>query len=99
RLAQKRAEKRQVEANLRKLEVGTRPEELAEQRDQVERAKAWRNLAKHDLAQQQLAFKEELKDLEELIAQRQAEHEFARNALSRARDLRGKRALADEVHE
>src|SRR5204862_349914 len=46
RLAQKRAEVRGIEANLRKLESGSRPEEIREQRGRVERGRLWRDLAK-----------------------------------------------------
>ena len=41
RLAQKHAEQREVEAKLRLLESGTRPEEIAEQKQKVQRAQLW----------------------------------------------------------
>jgi multidrug efflux pump subunit AcrA (membrane-fusion protein) len=44
-LAQKRAAVREAAAHLRLLEIGTRPEEVTEQRGRVERAQAWRDRA------------------------------------------------------
>jgi putative peptide zinc metalloprotease protein len=45
RLAQKQAQVRETQAKLRLLEIGPRPEEVAEQRLRVSRMAHWRDLA------------------------------------------------------
>jgi multidrug efflux pump subunit AcrA (membrane-fusion protein) len=49
-IARKSAEIQECEANLRRLEAGSRPEELAEQREKIKRAEKWRDIAETDLA-------------------------------------------------
>ncbi len=96
RTAQKQAEVREAEARLRLLEAGPRYEEVVEQRRRVERARAWRDLARQDLARTRKALTEELARLDKQIAQYQAEQEAARDARDRASALRGKGALSEE---
>jgi multidrug resistance efflux pump len=81
RLAQKRADIRQVEARLRLLE-----EEVAEQRRRVARAEGWRDLRKEDLARDGRALAEELVRLDEQVKQARAEAEAARAADARVRE-------------
>jgi multidrug resistance efflux pump len=89
RIAQKRAEVREAQAGLRLLEEGPRPREVAEQRHRVERAAAWRDLARQDLAHARESLQKELARLEKEVAQQDAELDYARAALDRARRLRG----------
>jgi len=96
RIVQKRAEIRESGARLRLLEQGPRPEEVAEQRTRLERAKAWRDLAAQDLERSRRALREELNQLAEAVAQARAEHENALEALDRARALVGRSALSRE---
>src|SRR5262249_42402213 len=56
RLAQKKAEVREGEARLRLLEAGPRYEEVVEQRLRLQRAQAWRDLARQDLRRHRHAF-------------------------------------------
>jgi multidrug efflux pump subunit AcrA (membrane-fusion protein) len=84
RLAQKRAEVREAEAKLRLLEEGSRPEELAQQRDRVERARAWRDLAAKDLTRAGEALKEDLARFDSAAAQHRAEVTAAAAARDRA---------------
>src|SRR5262249_18052884 len=49
RLAQKCAEVSEVQARLKLLRIGPRPEEVAEQRQRAARAKAWRELGEQEL--------------------------------------------------
>ncbi|MCI0461479.1 MAG: HlyD family efflux transporter periplasmic adaptor subunit [Gemmataceae bacterium] len=98
RLAQKRAEVREVQARLRLLEAGPRPEEVLEQRRRVERAQAWRNLAKQDLARAKQALEHDLARLEEQIAQHRAEREYAQDVLARAKKLMSEKALTEEQY-
>ncbi len=93
RLAQKNAEIREVEAKLKLLQVGTRPEEIAEQRGKVERAKAWCRLAKADLARKKKALEDELVRLDEQISQAKIQVDFAQEAYERARKLYEKKSL------
>ena len=62
-ITRKQAEIHECEANLRRLEAGPRPEEIAEQRDRVQRAEAWRDLGRRDLEQTRRGFEEELTTL------------------------------------
>lgn len=96
KLAQKTAEEKEVQAKLKLLLAGARPEELNEQRHKVERAKAWCILAKQDLERKQAALKEELERLEQQIGFAVAQVEFARNGLERSQKLLEKKALAQD---
>jgi multidrug efflux pump subunit AcrA (membrane-fusion protein) len=89
--AQKRAEVREAQANLRLLEEGPRPREVVEQRHRVERAAAWRDLARQDLAHARESLEKELARLEEQVAEHGAELDCAEASLDRARRLRGGR--------
>lgn len=93
RLTAKQAEQREVEARLRLLECGARPEELQEQRQKVERAKHWRDRAKADLDRKAKGFKEELTRLDEQITQAHTQLEFHQGLLVRAKGLVDKKSL------
>jgi multidrug efflux pump subunit AcrA (membrane-fusion protein) len=96
RLAQKRAERDEARARLRLLEIGPRPEEVAEQRRRVERAQHWRDLAQQDLKRNHLAFESDLDQLDKQIAARSAEMDVARDAYRRSKALVGRGAVAQE---
>ncbi len=98
RLAQKHAESCEARAKLRLLEIGPRPEERAEQRRRVERAKAWWDLAQHDLARNRQSFQDELASLDHQIAQHRAELDYAEYALELSRKLMDKGALSREQY-
>jgi multidrug efflux pump subunit AcrA (membrane-fusion protein) len=98
RIAQKRAEVREVQAKLRLLETGPRYEEIVQQRRRVERAEAWGDLARQDLERARKALAEDLKRLGEQIIQYRAEVENAQKALTRAQQLRSLNALSIEEH-
>jgi len=95
RLARKTAEAAETQARVKLLEIGTRPEEIGEQRGRVERAKAWRDLALKDLECLKQTLAEELIRLDKHIAQHRAEVDAAKDASDRAYRLRGS-ALAEE---
>jgi multidrug efflux pump subunit AcrA (membrane-fusion protein) len=99
RLAQKQAELREVGAKLSLLEAGTRPEEVAEQRRRVERARGWRDLAGRDLQRARQAHEEDLARLDKQITASAAELEQARQSLERIRKLRTKGAASAEEFE
>jgi multidrug efflux pump subunit AcrA (membrane-fusion protein) len=99
RLSQKQAGLREVGAKLRLLEAGTRPEELAEQRRRVERARAWRDLASQDLQRTRKAQDEDLARLEKQITASAAELEQARRSQERAHKLLVRGATSREEYD
>jgi multidrug efflux pump subunit AcrA (membrane-fusion protein) len=99
RIAQKRAAVREAQAKLRLLEAGPRYEAIVEQRRRVERAQAWRDLAEKDLGRGRQALQEELKRLDEQIAQHQAEQAYAEGSRARAGRLVGQRALSEQEYQ
>jgi multidrug efflux pump subunit AcrA (membrane-fusion protein) len=96
RLTRKKAEVRETRARLRLLEIGPRPEEVAEQRRRVERARAWRDLAQQDLTRARQANEAELDRLEKQVAACRAELDFTQKSYHRSRLLAGRGALAEE---
>jgi putative peptide zinc metalloprotease protein len=99
RLAQKQAEVRETQAKLRFLEAGPRSEEVVEQRRRVERARAWHDLARQDLARLRQVCAKELVRLEKQIAQCQAEVTAAQDVARRARLLAGRAISAEQCQE
>lgn len=95
-IVQKKAAVQESQANLRRLETGSRPEEITEQRHRVERAREWRDMAKRDLERAKLGLDEELSRLEEQIAQRRTELEFATHTHAQSERLLKKGVLAGE---
>ena len=96
KIARKEAERRESQANLRLLKVGSKPEEVAEQRERVERAHAWRNLARTDLGRSRRAMVAELNEILAQIVQGRAEADRALDAFQRDRLLLERRALQAE---
>jgi multidrug efflux pump subunit AcrA (membrane-fusion protein) len=96
RLAQKRAEGDEARARLRLLEIGPRPEEVAEHRRRLDRAQQWRDLARDDLKRTQLAFERDLDRLDKQVAARRAELDAAADRYHRDRALVERRAIAAE---
>jgi multidrug efflux pump subunit AcrA (membrane-fusion protein) len=99
RLTRKQAEVREAQARLRLLEAGPRHEEVGEQRRRLERACAWRDLARQDLKRLQQAFAKELVRLDNQIAQCQAELVAAHEAARRAGRLRAGKDISPEQYE
>jgi putative peptide zinc metalloprotease protein len=98
RIAQKGAEVREARANLRVLEVGPRPEVVAEQRLRVQRAKDWRDLAEQDLERHRQVLQGELSKFDHMMDQNRAEYDYAEMALGLARKLLGKGALSHDQY-
>jgi multidrug resistance efflux pump len=96
RIAQKQGEMQEVAAQLRLLEIGARPEQIAEQRRKVERATAWRDLARRDLARSRNIFDHELTALEKQAAVREAELAFADDGLKRVETLQLRGAVSEQ---
>jgi multidrug resistance efflux pump len=99
KIAQKRAEEQEADAKLKLLIAGSRPEEIAEQRDKVARAKEWIELAKHELKVKQVALKEELHRLDESVNQARTQLDFAIGTLERSHKLWSKNVLPLDQYE
>jgi putative peptide zinc metalloprotease protein len=99
RCAQKQAETRESEARLKLLETGSRPEELAQQRQRAQRALGWRDLATEDLRHARDALVADLLRLEHGAAKARAELEAARQRFQRAEGLARTGAVTKDQHE
>jgi putative peptide zinc metalloprotease protein len=96
RIVQKQAEVRESMAHFKQLETGTRPEELENQRELVERAKEWRDLAKTELSKKQSVLAETITGLDLLIDEQQVELGYAKERLERMKGLATRDAVADD---
>jgi multidrug efflux pump subunit AcrA (membrane-fusion protein) len=100
RIAEKQAEIHEAQAQLRLLEIGARPEQLAEQRERVVRATRWRDLGQQDLDRMRSALADELASLETKITACRAEFDVAQTSYQRAALLaRRKTISAEEVQQ
>jgi multidrug efflux pump subunit AcrA (membrane-fusion protein) len=99
RIAQKHSEVREAQARMRLLEFGTRYEELNEQRRRVQRAEAWRDLARRDLERACKAHAAELTRLEQQVKASATELEQASRSLQRTRMLVAKKAMSAEEYD
>ncbi len=97
-LKRKRAEVQEVEATLRRLRTGPRPEEVAEQRQRVKRSEGWRDLAKQDLDRSQASLQQDFIRLEHQILQSDTELKYAYNSVNQAAKLYKLGALAGEQY-
>lgn len=94
----KAAEIRESRANLRRLEAGARPEEIAELREKVKRAAAWRDRANSDLERARRGYEEELFRLDQKINQARGEAEFAVALFQQADTLYHQGGLAGQQY-
>jgi multidrug resistance efflux pump len=99
RVAQKRAELREVEARLYLLKEGTRTEVLAAQGARVKRAREWRDRARQDLERAQHSLQADLARLDKLIDQYEAELDYAHSVHVRNNRLYGTRVVAEEQYQ
>src|SRR5262249_43257483 len=99
KLAQKQAEEREVEAKLRLLETGARPEELAEQKQKLLRAREWRDLAEKDLQRKKTAFREEVGRLDEAISAAKTQLDFNTGQSVKAKRLVDRGALPRDQYD
>jgi biotin carboxyl carrier protein len=95
-VAQKTAQKQESEANLRRLTVGPRPEEVREQNSKVDRARSWSNLGEDDLRRARQALVEELARADQQIAATRAEVEYAAATLKQAEQLYQRGVMAGQ---
>lgn len=95
-IAQKNAQLRESEANLRRLEAGPRHEEVREQRLKVERAQNWCELGKTDLERARQALRQELSRVDQQIAQSRLEVAYASASLKQAEQLYNRGVMAGQ---
>lgn len=95
-ISRKRAEIDESTANLKKLEAGPRPEEIAEQRQRVVRLEHWRDLAQQDLTRAKQSLTLDLERYAQQAEQARAELDFASQSLAQAEQLFAKGAVAGQ---
>ncbi|MGH7138508.1 MAG: HlyD family secretion protein, partial [Pirellulales bacterium] len=100
KIAGKRAEVRETEAQLNLLKTGTRQEELDDAQQRVERAVEWRDLAKEDLERSRRAVDKNLHRLEEKTVEAQASLKQAIEDVQRWTDLSRRKVVSEQqLHE
>ncbi|MEK6257636.1 MAG: efflux RND transporter periplasmic adaptor subunit [Planctomycetota bacterium] len=97
-LKRKRAEVQEVEATLRRLRTGPRPEEVAEQRQRVKRSEGWSDLAQKDLERSRLSLQQDFIRLDQQVLQSDTELKYAVNSVNQAAKLYKLGALAGEQY-
>ncbi|MBC7817279.1 MAG: efflux RND transporter periplasmic adaptor subunit [Planctomycetaceae bacterium] len=93
-ISTKEAELRGVEANLAKLRLGPRPEQLTATRDKAERLRAWVKLGHQELERAREAYKQELQAIDQRIERTKTQWEFAKQTYSESEKLFRLKALA-----
>ena len=100
KIAGKRAEVRETEAQLRLLKTGTREEELDDARQRVERGGEWRDLAEADLKRSRNAVEKGLIRLDQKIVEAEAALKQAEEDVERWQDLHQQKVVTDQqFHE
>jgi putative peptide zinc metalloprotease protein len=100
KIAGKRAEVRETEAQLELLKTGTRQEELDDARQRVERAIEWRDLASKDLERNGKAAEKNLVRLDNKIVEADAALKQAIEDVERWQALNKKKVVTDQqLHE
>lgn len=90
----KEAELRGVEANLAKLRLGPRPEQVAAARDKVARLKNWVKLGQQEIERARQAHEEELKAIAQRIERNKTQYDFAKQSYAESERLYQLKALA-----
>jgi multidrug resistance efflux pump len=98
RLKEKQAEIRESDAKLKLLETGARREEIQDAQARVQRAIAWRDRSRVDLARNQQAFREDLARLDQKITENRIQTEEAANTMRRAGKLVNERVISDQQY-
>lgn len=100
RIAQKRAEVVESEAQLKLLRTGATQEELDDARDRVTRATQWRDLAETDLKRSRDAFEKNLVRLDQKRVEVNAQLKQAHETALKWKELYEKHALSEQqFHE
>ena len=95
-IAKKKAEIAESEANLRRLNCGPRHEEIVDQKERIQRAIAWRDLAKSDLEKARKRMSEEIASLSISIEKAGADLKYATTTLAQMQTLFDRGGLAGQ---
>jgi len=93
-LATKQSELRESEASLTQLTLGTRPEEIVEQRKRIERLTAWCEQGRIDVGHARRELQQQIVVDNARVTQAQLQIDAARKSLKRSEWLHGQGALA-----
>ncbi len=93
-ISTKEAELRGVEANLAKLRMGTRPEQIAAAKDKVARLRNWVELGQREIDRAREAYQQELQALDQRIGRTRTQWEFAKQNYAASERLYEQKALA-----
>lgn len=93
-IGSKEAELREVSANLQKLKLGARSEEVSEQQKRIERLRAWCLGGERDLENSRRANEQELVALSKRVEQAQSQLDFAKKSYTQSEALFQAKALA-----
>ena len=93
-ISTKEAELRGVEANLGKLRLGPRPEQLTAMRDKAARLRNWVKLGHQELERAREAYKQELQAIDQRIERTKTQWEFAKQNYAESEKLFRLKALA-----
>ncbi len=93
-ISTKEAELRGVEANLGKLRLGPRPEQLTATRDKATRLRNWVKLGHQELERAREAHKQELQAIDQRIERTKTQWEFAKQTYAESEKLFQLKALA-----
>lgn len=93
-ISTKEAELRGVEANLAKLRLGPRPEQLTAVRDKASRLRNWVKLGHEELERAREAYKQELQAIDQRIERTKTQWEFAKQNYAESEKLFRLKALA-----
>ncbi|MFG0262158.1 MAG: efflux RND transporter periplasmic adaptor subunit, partial [Novipirellula sp. JB048] len=95
-LARKRSEIAESEALLRRLNCGPRPEEIEDQKERIERARHWKELAESDLVKARLGLTQELAALELSVQRATAQADYRSEVLQQMQALHERGGLAGQ---
>lgn len=93
-ISTKEAELRGVEANLSKLRLGPRPEQLTASRDKVSRLRNWLKLGQQELERARDAYTQELRAIDQRIERTKTQWNFASQSYADSEKLYRLNALA-----
>ena len=96
RMAQKEAELRDAEAKLKLLRAGPRDEEIVLGRRRVAATRALRDVAKKNVEHQSLALQQQMMRFDRLLAEYQAEIDYAKAVFNRKEKLRKTNVVSED---
>ncbi len=95
-IARKKSEIAESEALLRRLDCGPRVEEITEQKERIERATHWKELAESDLEKARRSLVQELASLELTVQRANAQVEYRTQILTQMQTLHDRGGLAGQ---